>query len=198
MKAFALANQQGQKIYTVTQDNYLNILPKIQASSLTKGDIRSSVMAGKTVTVHEREVSVPGWTGTGYMVIDPNNSNGAYLISGGGNGGFLDALGSLVDNILDNLDEIGAIFHHIPIIKLIAEQLDNFMDLLNVYKERGVGSLLAGVAILVMIMSITSLMAYALALGIGLAGASLSGGIAWAAMTTLYYAMANIFNIIVP
>ena len=87
MKAFALANAEGQKIYTITQANINEILPKIQASSLTKGDIQSSVNAGKTVTVHEREVSVPGWTGTGYMVIDPNNANGAYLISGGGNGG---------------------------------------------------------------------------------------------------------------
>ena len=47
-----------------------------------------SVNAGQTVTVHEREVSVSGWTGTGYMVISPNG-DGAFLIGGGGNGGFL-------------------------------------------------------------------------------------------------------------
>lgn len=89
MKAFALANQQGQKLYTITQDNINEVLPKIQASSLTKGDIIGSVNAGKTVTVHEREVSVPGWTGTGYMVISPNG-DGAFLIGGGGNGGWIE------------------------------------------------------------------------------------------------------------
>ena len=88
MKAFTLANAQGQKIYTITKDNIAEVLPKIQASYLAKGDIQSSVYAGKTVTVHEREVSVPGWTGTGYMVIDPATGNGAYMISGGGNGGW--------------------------------------------------------------------------------------------------------------
>jgi hypothetical protein len=31
-----------------------------------------------------------------------------------------------------------------------------------------------------------------------LAGTSIGKGIAWAAMATLYYAVANIFNIIVP
>jgi len=89
MKALALANQQGQKIYTITKENINEVLPKIQASSLVKGDISSSVYAGKTVTVHERPVSVPGWTGTGYMVIDPVNGDGAFLIGGGGNGGWL-------------------------------------------------------------------------------------------------------------
>jgi len=86
MKAFAIANAEGQKIYTVTQDNINDVLPKIQASPLTLNAITNAVNAGKTVTVHEREVSVPGWTGTGYMVIDPVTGDGAYMISGGGMG----------------------------------------------------------------------------------------------------------------
>jgi len=54
--------------------------------------ISNAVNAGKTVTVHEREVSVPGWTGTGYMVIDPVTGDGAYMISGGGNGGWAEII----------------------------------------------------------------------------------------------------------
>jgi hypothetical protein len=88
MKAIQLANAEGQKIYTITQDNINDVLPKIQASTLTLNAISNAVNAGKTVTVHEREVSVPGWTGTGYMVIDPVTGDGAYMISGGGNGGW--------------------------------------------------------------------------------------------------------------
>ena len=40
MKAFTLANAQGQKIYTITKDNIAEVLPKIQASYLAKGDIQ--------------------------------------------------------------------------------------------------------------------------------------------------------------
>jgi hypothetical protein len=116
------------------------------------------------------------------------------MISGGGNGGFLDTLIGLVGNILDNLDEIGSALHNIPIIKLIAEQLDNLIDLLKIYKSKGLGGALAGVAILLMIISITALMSHALSLGITLAG--VSKVVEWAAMATLFYAMANIFNIV--
>lgn len=107
MKAFALANAQGQKIYTITQDNINEVLPKIQASSLTKGDIIGSVNAGKTVTVHEREVSVPGWTGTGYMVIDPVNGDGAFMISGGGNGGWYEWVDVKIASFLSLLGRLG-------------------------------------------------------------------------------------------
>ena len=34
------------------------------------------------------DVSVPGWSGAGYIIIDPVTGDGAYKISGGGNGGF--------------------------------------------------------------------------------------------------------------
>jgi len=40
------------------------------------------------VTTHTDNVSVPGWSGAGYIVIDPKTGDGAYLISGGTNGGF--------------------------------------------------------------------------------------------------------------
>jgi len=97
LDTFAIANAEGQKIYTVTQQNIDTILPMIQASSLTKGDIQSAVNTGKTVTVHEREVSVPGWRGTGYIVIDPVSGDGAYLISSGGSGRVLQVDTMLLD-----------------------------------------------------------------------------------------------------
>jgi len=39
------------------------------------------------VTVHENPIDVNGWVGSGYLVIDPETGAGAYLISGGNNGG---------------------------------------------------------------------------------------------------------------
>ena len=88
IKAFSLANRDNQKIYTIDTNNMLDILPKIQASSLVMSDIRGALSTGKQVVVHEKPVSVPGWRGTGYMVIDTINYDTAYLIGGGGNGGF--------------------------------------------------------------------------------------------------------------
>ncbi len=100
MKAFALANAQGQKMYTISKQNIDKVLPMIQASALTKGDIRNAVYAGKIVTVHEREVSVPGWHGTGYMVFDPANGNNAFMISGGGNGGWIETAIAVVLDVM--------------------------------------------------------------------------------------------------
>ncbi len=64
-------------------------------------------MLGYTVTVHEREVSVPGWTGTGYIVIDPVTGDGAYLISGGGNGGWFEWIDIKIASFLSLLGRLG-------------------------------------------------------------------------------------------
>ncbi len=49
-------------------------------------DIRNALNAGNEVITHTDAVSVPGWTGAGYIITDPLTGDGAYLISGGGNG----------------------------------------------------------------------------------------------------------------
>jgi len=41
------------------------------------------------VTVHQSPISVNGWQGSGYSVLDPEKGVGAYQISGGASGGFL-------------------------------------------------------------------------------------------------------------
>ncbi len=194
MKAFALANAEGQKIYTITQANINEILPKIQASSLTKGDIQSSVNAGKTVTVHEREVSVPGWTGTGYMVIDPNNANGAYMISGGGNGGFFKELSSLLDNLI-LLDEIGSVLHGFK-LGFIATWLDNVADLLKIYVKKGKNNLIGALGILILLMVMTIF--FEIMISILLSEVIIGIGVAYALRAAVTYLVASLFNIIVP
>ena len=47
------------------------------------------INTGKEITIPEREVSIAGWTGTGYIVLDPVNGTGAYMIDGGLAGGAL-------------------------------------------------------------------------------------------------------------
>ncbi len=63
------------------------ILPKLNLSSDIISDIQTVINQGKEVTTHTNNVSVPGWSGAGYIIIDPKTGDGAYLISGGANGG---------------------------------------------------------------------------------------------------------------
>ena len=59
-------------------------------------DIRNGINAGKVVTVHERSISYKGWSGAGYIIVDPSNSAGAYLIEGGANGGQINSSDNLL------------------------------------------------------------------------------------------------------
>jgi transglutaminase-like putative cysteine protease len=89
VKLLGKAAAAGQRIYTVTAANLSVALPRLALSAATLDAIRAAVAAGKEVTVHERSLAVNGWTGAGYIVIDPATGAGAYMISGGANGGKL-------------------------------------------------------------------------------------------------------------
>jgi transglutaminase-like putative cysteine protease len=89
VKALSMANVQGQRIYQVAQDNLYEALPNLHLYSETEDEIRQAVLAGKTVITHTDPVSVPGWTGAGYAIVDPNTGVGIWKISGGQNGGIL-------------------------------------------------------------------------------------------------------------
>ena len=52
-------------------------------------EIRNALNAGKEVITHTDAVSVPGWSGAGYIITDPVTGDGAYKIAGGGNGSFI-------------------------------------------------------------------------------------------------------------
>lgn len=106
-KALALAMAQGQRIYTLTQDNTHN-LSQITIDSEARSEIQSALQRGYEVTVHELPLNVNGWEGSGYAIIDPENGVGAYKISGGVSGGFLsDEAASLLTVIGIGLGVIG-------------------------------------------------------------------------------------------
>ena len=46
-------------------------------------EIRTALAAGKEVTTHTDAISVPGWSGAGYIIMDPETGIGAYKIGGG-------------------------------------------------------------------------------------------------------------------
>ena len=104
IKALQVAASQGQKIYTITQAVYASN-PNIVNSALsahsatTKQAISNALDAGMEVTIHERPITIDGWTGAGYTKIDPNTGAGGYMIDGGGNGGVLNILDTLMSII---------------------------------------------------------------------------------------------------
>ena len=98
-KALALAMAQGQRVYTLTQDNSHN-LSQITIDSEARTEIQNAIQRGYEVTVHETPLNVNGWQGSGYAIIDPENGIGAYKISGGSSGGLVDGLSTLVSTLL--------------------------------------------------------------------------------------------------
>jgi len=95
VKALKIANDQGIPIYTINQTNIDTILPQLQIDTDAKTDIRNAVNAGKVVTVSKTNITYNGWTGCGYIIIDPDTGEGAYMIGGGMSGGIILAMGIL-------------------------------------------------------------------------------------------------------
>ncbi len=89
VKALQIANDQGIPIYTVNQTNIDAILPQLQVDYDVKVDIQNAVNAGMVATVSKTNISFTGWTGAGYIIINPDTGAGAYMISGGLRGGLL-------------------------------------------------------------------------------------------------------------
>ena len=89
VKAIAIAQSEGQKIYTINKANAQTALAKLPIGGEVGSEIRNAVNAGKEVTVHEKSINKHGWKGFGYIVIDPETGAGVYIIEGSGNGGWL-------------------------------------------------------------------------------------------------------------
>lgn len=89
VKALSLANAQGQRIYHITPLNQTSIFPDIHHRPETMDEIRAALAVGKDVITHTDSIDIPGWSGAGYIIIDPVTGNAAYKIGGGFNGGVL-------------------------------------------------------------------------------------------------------------
>jgi len=86
VKGLQIAAAEGQRIYQITKANQITTLPNLNLDELTVAEIRASVNAGKEVITHTNPVSVLGYTGGGYIIIDPITGDGSYKIGGGLNG----------------------------------------------------------------------------------------------------------------
>jgi hypothetical protein len=87
--ALKLAASQGQRIYHITPQNQAQNLPNLRLDGAAMTEITQALATGKEVIAHTDRISVPGFTGEGYIVFDPIGGAGAYKITGGANGGYV-------------------------------------------------------------------------------------------------------------
>jgi transglutaminase-like putative cysteine protease len=92
VKALSLASAAGQRIYFITPQNQAQILPLIQQDAATIGEIRQALASGRSAITHTQPISVPGWAGAGYVLLDEATGSAAWKIGGGANGSFLTGL----------------------------------------------------------------------------------------------------------
>jgi hypothetical protein len=90
-RAFEIAAVQGRRVIGADQANVESALAQASLDSGAANEVRAAVAAGRLAIMHTGVVSVPGWSGSGYILLDPITGAGAYKISGGGNGGFQQA-----------------------------------------------------------------------------------------------------------
>ncbi|MGI9279684.1 MAG: transglutaminase domain-containing protein [Endozoicomonas sp.] len=97
MKALLLAAQEGQRILSITRDNLEEAMQILNLSDDVEREIKQGVSSGKVVTAHEKNIAYKGWVGAGYLIIDPDTGAGAYKISGGENGGFIELVSKVFE-----------------------------------------------------------------------------------------------------
>lgn len=88
VKALSKASSERQRIYQVNKVNMTTTLPNIYHDPATIAEIVVALNVGKEVVTHTDTVSVLGWSGAGYIIVDPVTGEGVYKIGGGTNGGF--------------------------------------------------------------------------------------------------------------
>jgi len=87
VKILQIANEQGIPIFVITEKNLDQILLQLEVNQLVKDDIVNAIYAGNVVSVPQREITIGNWTGTGYVIQDPETGAGAYMLSGALGGG---------------------------------------------------------------------------------------------------------------
>jgi hypothetical protein len=95
VKALSVAGSQGQRVYA--GGNELNTSAFSAYPAEDRAELLNALRNGKHISVHTGRVSIPGWTGFGYIIEDPLTGEGAYKISGGANGGMM----GFLDNVND-------------------------------------------------------------------------------------------------
>jgi len=86
-RILSIANEQQIPIYTINSSNIPQILPLLQISDKVKSAIECAVNGGMEVIVPGANIQYNGWEGVGYIAINPETGEGAYMVEGIGGGG---------------------------------------------------------------------------------------------------------------
>lgn len=86
-KALQTATLEGRQIIGADRSNVEAALSRSTLDSAAQAEVRAAVAAGKAAVLHTGAISIPGWSGSGYVIFDPVTGSGAYKITGGQNGG---------------------------------------------------------------------------------------------------------------
>lgn len=84
------AKKDGIEILKLDKTNINEKITTLDGLKLSKSEInriKTDIEAGKIVVIPEENITIESWNGTGYIVLDPDTGAGAYMISGGLNGG---------------------------------------------------------------------------------------------------------------
>ena len=65
VSAIAIAQAQGQKIFTISAKNADKAIPMLQHRGSVIEEVRAAIAAGKELTIHEKAITESGWTGAG-------------------------------------------------------------------------------------------------------------------------------------
>jgi len=125
----------------------------------------------------------PGYTGAGYIILDPITGEGAYRISGGGNGGslftalsfllntisiFIGVLESIAKTLGTILPQFQQIARFLEVAKFVHKMLENSMKCENGSQTNGLASFLIATSILsISVVAIVSKSNPVLGVGVG-------------------------------
>lgn len=84
---FAKAQEENKEILVISKENCATEIYKLNTDEATKQTVINAANSGKIVTIPAENVTMGDWSGTGYIVTNPETGAGAYMISGGLNGG---------------------------------------------------------------------------------------------------------------
>ncbi len=105
----AKASEENIDILLLSKANLSTEIEKMNTDSTTKQSIINAVNSGMIVTVPAEEVTMGDWSGTGYIVTNPETGVGEYMISSGLNGGVLEVIAGIPVMLASFLLVVGAV-----------------------------------------------------------------------------------------
>ncbi len=81
------AIDQGQPLFQIDQNNYTQRLAAMQLSADAESEIANAAAAGMIIIAHKSEIQNRGWSGSGYVILDPNSGAALHRVEGGLAGG---------------------------------------------------------------------------------------------------------------